>query len=1652
MKKLVSILSLLLILSMLLGAFASCNVPEQQTNESESDSIETPTDNEGSETKGEDETGSDGESDSTIIEPIELEGNFADSILYADEIKNGVQAYYPDGVARDTYYVENLNMSAEFDLLADSEQKVKYIKNTKGQSYLENTMDVYIRMADGKTYFASESPGDARSNTYRIGYYYYDVRTLEQSFYTNFTVADEIVWDLSTVTGYNSNCISAYKATKDSIKYVVSASDPYFYVESDEGFPSSEWDAVQITCKTTGTTQGQLFMSTSNNTAYSAAQSMTWPMQADGEFHTYTLMLDSIHDYSGDVLGLRFDIGVTGEVVEVTEIKIVDLESDAPYVLLDRTWHTYSDKVHQELHFTAPDGQQNIAAMGMVTEIAADTVDKLVVKDATALHYSLDGVDWATAEYIGFDIKNVGIFGYIMPYDNKSGTITVTVENGNYVIVQEYVPENNEIRPPYEVGDTSNDAYFGHRLYTDENHTFDEFLKEADWERNPLKGIASSNIYHGYDALRGAYTFAINGTGFNTPFHSSWNRHYTTSVTIKPRDKGRKIYIRTATDSGCLEGAALLDADGMVLPIPLEVSKNFGEGEEPVMNYGDETYGETVFPLVVSQGKECEFQVVNIYQNWGNFPIKQLSSIAYYAPYYHLSIGVTETSCISPWYVRGRTLWTLPDFRSVSAPYWHELPGNSINNQPQHTHAETPTIVQYTDAEGNWYASENIKNTVLSYGPIYAEVAMDYISDDGRMEIKYTHLEMPQTDELRACYEVEFEILEDISFNDFKNDFSFYGFGSNETRLSYVNEDNEIEDRSIASFKDTKQFILGDEAPFFCLYDKRTDGKRSSNSANFGLLLKEWDIVIGGEQFDGNFIVVNKGTADYHLSLNLEDVTLKAGDHIYMDIVVIAWGSHLSTDSSNMVAMRENTCLDPYTLTAIDGEVIESAYLPRFKSTNGESAEFTISGGANNAAIRVYGFDKLTAPKIYEKIDGEWVPYQVSSINNPDKTGNMHYYDGYMTYYDGDGTYSYAFVVNMDNVESRTFKVEAKDDFVRWPKVVVENNDPINLYLDPTELSAVFTTEPGVTATVSDDATYVRFEGTGSAVGEVFGDVFSNVQNIPTGQYIVIKYRSPSTNTGNYFFQFFTSTVNSSVTGSDYITSGIVNDDAWHIDVIDMSTYKTETFIPSGDGLYYATHMRFDVFNHKMAEGQYIDVAYVGLCDSIEKLIALNKEGDVETLTVSSKTKTEVYNIATGELESSEEEKVPVVVPDTVTMTRDFESFIDPENAQGYSAGTDIQYFGRIDSLCGYGPGGTVGQAYNSKGSNSAEGVAVFDYGLTTTTDCRLVFAGWNLIWGGVEKYVWSADGGKTWNDIECYKGFKIGSAYGSMPSYPANKFGGSEENWKKYVEFSCYQGSQSGPAAATGIAADLTPWLGQTVDVTFAAVPKSDTTKLCILAHVKGVKVTQTIVEVSDGDLGTDTGTVGGGVTALEKDTSKFIDPSNAQGYKASDVRYFGRIDTLCGYGPDLEIGATYNFKGSSTANGVAIFAYDGQTCSNSMMVFAGWSLAKGGIEKYVWSADGGKTWNDVELVNRSGISAAGSSMISFANSVLGRTDYDRWATNSSYQGSTRGPESASGLGADLSAYVGQTVEVTFAAVPVDAPDTLCILAHVTGVEVIGE
>jgi hypothetical protein len=139
-------------------------------------------------------------------------------------------------------------------------------------------------------------------------------------------------------------------------------------------------------------------------------------------------------------------------------------------------------------------------------------------------------------------------------------------------------------------------------------------------------------------------------------------------------------------------------------------------------------------------------------------------------------------------------------------------------------------------------------------------------------------------------------------------------------------------------------------------------------------------------------------------------------------------------------------------------------------------------------------------------------------------------------------------------------------------------------------------------------------------------------------------------------------------------------------------------------------------------------------------------------------------------------------------------------------------------------------------GSNDRDGVASLAYNGNSTDDKKLVIAGWNLILGGVDKYVWSADGGKTWQDVVCVDREAPSDASEGMLKFAKSRYG-TAVDFSPYVANSSYQGSLGN---VRGIGADLANYAGETVNITFAAVSAEDTSKLCILLHVEGVKVAE--------------------------------------------------------------------------------------------------------------------------------------------------------------------------------------------------------------------
>ncbi len=1157
-----------------------------------------------------------------------LDAEYGSTILLSEKLSGAVNGYYSND--RKMATVSNKNVVIEYPL-SQYEVGDGAVKSNNGGEYLSAVSDVFVKNTSGDIFYLSREKAKERMNIYRLGSYYYEFHMLDGRF-SNYTIEDETAIDLSK---YNKgNCISdiAYSTESGELSFKIqSTTDPYIHAGATLSLSADYYNALEITIASEVATSCNFYIIAGSSTGYNGQQIASVSVIPDGEYHTYIVPLSGLSDYTGTLRGVRIDIGKeVGETIKISSLKAVKTAELAPPVKLDRTYHMYSDKVNAVVRIVANKELNNLGAFGTITKISADTVDKLIVKDGNGTHTSIEGVDWSSAEYIGFDIKGVGTYGHILLPDESSGRLSVELKDGEYVITQEYtLPEGYEMA-------VSDSVLSGFRMYTDENHTFDEFLRRAEEERHPLTSVSvlENNYgaeYAGYDPFRGAYTFNVKGAAnFQIAYDQPYSRYFVSPV-FEGVDEDREIYVVTHTRSGHLESGALMSKDGLMLPVDLEVCKNFkGENEEPLYDNGDTAYGEIIFPYVVESGKENSFHVINLYQNWGNVPLKQISSIQFIAPYYHLSYGTTETNCIAPYYVYGKDHWTLPDFRAMSAPFW--------SSQPQHTSIGRLYFLEYTTSDGNSYASESIDNKITAYGPTYCDIDMNYLSDDGKIKAYYRHMEMPHSDENRTYYELVLEVLDDVSIKDFKNDFAFFSFdGRNYSfkKLGYLNENNEcvISDANTAN---TPNYItLGDNSPYISYFD----GPETTNMieyVNFALVVKDYSFNIGGKDYDGNLVLrdVHDGSLNrMSLTLDLGEITLKKGDKLAVNMILLPWGDPSAENDDNVRRVREDSCIDPYKVDVTVGSVIDDVYLPRVMSENGV-AEFTLSGGTDNCVVRVYGFDKLTVPTVLEMIDGEWQEYKLNS--------EVCEYDGYTVYYDGQGKYSYAFVVDMNGNEPRRFKVTADKNFVPleegWTEL--EQIDmPIEVYVTPENYKSLnITMKPlGSEMTLAEDLSYFRFTGNGTYTESYVSVLTSSHSFDTTGRYLVFKYRAPTDNgVALGPFDVFSSTEYTSPKGdaSDFfrMANTCIVDGEWHVVVVDLSYLSSFTENESGE--YRANYCRVDVMNAavntKIGSDTYIDFAYFGMSDSLEDICALNS--DMDSLIFYQNGKTMKLNPATVEV------------------------------------------------------------------------------------------------------------------------------------------------------------------------------------------------------------------------------------------------------------------------------------------------------------------------------------------------------------------------------------------------------------------------------------
>ena len=378
----------------------------------------------------------------------------------------------------------------------------------------------------------------------------------------------------------------------------------------------------------------------------------------------------------------------------------------------------------------------------------------------------------------------------------------------------------------------------------------------------------------------------------------------------------------------------------------------------------------------------------------------------------------------------------------------------------------------------------------------------------------------------------------------------------------------------------------------------------------------------------------------------------------------------------------------------------------------------------------------------------------------------------------------------------RTFRLSAHEDFVPWPTEVPppENEDFLKVYVDHEELEEKASSHKQwfseITPNVEDELAFVTFTGSGSEdVPEAYANIYSTVSKTESGQYFVIKYRVPTTNPNKMgYFEIYTSTLNSAAVAGDSFTLTPIEDGKWHVAIVDISKSRSKTFLPEEDK-YYAQYIRLDIFNGVTSAEVAVDIAYVGIDSDLMAICELNN--DFETVDYYEGSSTFKLSTATG---------MPYV-----------KTYIDPSS--GYTESKEL-YASQLDYV-NYVDGVSTKEDIVTFQTSSKSGI-IEVYNYKTLDDKTMNIKGWCAAQGGITKHIWSADGGKTWNDCV---GTPIAASEGIIAVV------------EKRLEITLSSGSdKNGSFQGSPLVIDLSDYAGKTVDVIIGAIPESDETGKSIM------------------------------------------------------------------------------------------------------------------------------------------------------------------------------------------------------------------------------
>ena len=203
---------------------------------------------------------------------------------------------------------------------------------------------------------------------------------------------------------------------------------------------------------------------------------------------------------------------------------------------------------------------------------------------------------------------------------------------------------------------------------------------------------------------------------------------------------------------------------------------------------------------------------------------------------------------------------------------------------------------------------------------------------------------------------------------------------------------------------------------------------------------------------------------------------------------------------------------------------------------------------------------------------------------------------------------------------------------------------------------------------------------------------------------------------------------------------------------------------------------------------------------------------------------------------------------------------------EGLISELTLPYHSAVTQINGTGPNGSP--AYEGRGGSIDRGVDVMDAtlsGIAVSADCRLRLSGWMALEGGVERYVWSADG-STWYT----------ALSGSTDGEPSEGY---------YASLGYESATEN--ALFTDLTLDLSPIGGRLAWITVGAIPKDAPDCVVPFFTLTGLNIPFLPVDIGYG-FATDVHANPTGTELHNSDLAAYFEIS----YGAGDTRRVDLID----------------------------------------------------------------------------------------------------------------------------------------------------------------